>query len=301
TAPNDKADGLVKLLTTVTQGPNGQSEETAKALWYLGEILYREYKRLPENDVEPKVAALQGLEGVYTQAAQMGSPEWAVASLWKLSLAYQHLSEVVEKTPAPAGMSGAEAQQFKTAVKEQVGQLQERADSAFKTCESRALSLEVFNAAALGCRKRSETAKPTYPQIAGGGGSGGALDELRRKVETSLDAKSLEALGLAYLEARQVGMAQLTLGRAAEIEDNRAAAHNGLGMAALYQGDAMGARASFGKALEADPSYEKARVNMASLRCRFGDAEGAKKDLAGIKESGALSGADVDPDWKACR
>jgi hypothetical protein len=53
--------------------------------------------------------------------------------------------------------------------------------------------------------------------------------------------------------------------------------------------------------LDADPTNEKARANLAALRCRFGDAEGAKRELSVLKDVSALRGADVDPEWKACR
>ncbi|MFP2913662.1 hypothetical protein ACLESD_53500, partial [Pyxidicoccus sp. 3LFB2] len=152
TAPTAPADALIATLTKAVQGPNGQTEEAAKGLWYLGEILYRGYKDLPADKVEEKVAALQALEGIYTQAAQLGYPEWAVASLWKLGLAYGHIADVVEATPVPAGLSAAESQQFQAAVKEQVGPLKQRSDEAFKACLSRAESLEVFSAAVVGCR-----------------------------------------------------------------------------------------------------------------------------------------------------
>ena len=63
----------------------------------------------------------------------------------------------------------------------------------------------------------------------------------------------------------------------------------------------MGARAAYAKALEADPTYDKARLNLAALRCRFGDTEGAKRELSVLKDVGSLSGADVDTGWKACK
>jgi tetratricopeptide (TPR) repeat protein len=298
--PGEKPDGLIRLLTTVTQGPKGQSEEAAKGLWYLGEILFRNYKQLPAGEVEQKVAAVQQLEGIYTQAAQMGSPEWAVASLWKLALAYQHLADVVEATPAPAGLSPADAQQFRTALKEQVAPLKERADGAFKACLSRAVSLEVFTPAVLACRDHSEAAKsPVSMPAPAGGGSG--LEELRRKAEAAMDVPTLEALGMAYLQARQLPMAQLTLGRASELQDNRPSTHNALGLSLLLQGDAMAARSAYGKALDSDPTFDKARANLAALRCRFGDQDGARRELALLKEVSSLSGPDLDPEWKACR
>ena len=85
-----------------------------------------------------------------------------------------------------------------------------------------------------------------------------------------------------------------------ELGETRTAAQNGLGVALLYQGEPMAARAAYGKAIDADPGNEKARANLAALRCRYGDQDGAKKELAGVK-NGALAGADVDPEWRSCR
>ncbi|HET9158271.1 MAG TPA: tetratricopeptide repeat protein, partial [Myxococcaceae bacterium] len=124
--------------------------------------------------------------------------------------------------------------------------------------------------------------------------------ELQKKAETLQDAASLEALGLAYLEAKQIPMAQLSLSRATELGENRAVAQNGLGVALLYQGEPMAARAAYGKAIDADPANDKARANLAALRCRYGDQDGARKELASVKNA-AIAGADVDPEWRTCR
>ncbi|XHF14945.1 tetratricopeptide repeat protein [Archangium gephyra] len=300
TAVKEPPDALIKTLTAAVQGPDGQTEEAAKGLWYLGEILYRAYKDLPADKVEEKVTALQGLEGIYTQAASLGYPEWAVASLWKVGLVYAHLADVVEATPAPSGASAADAQAFRKAVAEQVAPLRQRAQDAFTACVSRAESLEVFSVAVLGCRTKSDAASLPVPAV-GAVAQPGSLEELRKKAEATLTAEALEALGLGYLEANQFGLAQLTLGRVTELADTRASAHNALGWALLNQGDAMGAREAYAKALEADPTYDKARLNLAALRCRFGDTEGAKRELSVLKDVGSLSGPDVDSGWSACK
>lgn len=298
-SPSARPDELVPILTTITKGPNAQTEDTAKALWFVGDILYRQYKALPNTEVEQKVAQLQQLEGVFTQAASVGAPEWAVASLWRLGSAYQHIADVVESTPMPAGLSAAEVQQFRNAVAQQVGPLKKRAENAFELCLSRATSLEVFSAAVVGCRNKSDTAQLPVPP-APPPGAVANVDDAQKKVDTQLSAAALEELGLAYLGSRNLPMAQLTFGRVTELEDSRASAHSALGLAMMLQGDAMGARAEYAKALEADPTYEKARANLAALRCRFGDKDGARRELAVIKGTG-LSGPDVDPDWRACK
>ncbi|MFN0063847.1 MAG: hypothetical protein ACKVPX_15180 [Myxococcaceae bacterium] len=296
---NERIEPLIQMMTAVTGGPDGQGEPSARGLWHVGELFFRQYKAMPASNVEAKVGALQQLVGLYTQSASMGAPEWAVASLWKLGLAYQHLVDAVEGTPVPPGLSAADVQQFRSAVKEQTAPLQEQAEDAFKTCLARAEQLEVFTPAVAGCRTRSESPRVAIPK----GAPSGAIPqfaELQKKVDAQLDVATLEQLGLAYLGAKHFHMAQLTLSRAAELEDNRASLHNALGVSLLYQGEPMAARAEYGKALEADPTSERARANVAALRCRFGDVEGAKRELALIKGAGNLQGADIDPEWRAC-
>ncbi len=297
--PGEKIEPLIAMMTAVTNSQNGVGDDAARGLWYVGDILYRQFKAIPGDKIEDKVAALQQLQGVFQQAASMGSAEWAVASLWRIGNGLQHIADTVEATPAPAGLKPAEIEQFRAAVKGQVDPLKANADSAFETCISRAESLEVFSAAAIGCRKKVDEAQsplkgpPAERQV--------NVEELAKKAETTQNAADFEALGLAYLGAGQINNAILNLNRAIEIEDARASAHSALGFAFLLNGDSAAARGEYGRALEADPTFDKARANLAGLKCRYLDVEGAKREAAVVKDAAAVTGADVDPEWRSCK
>jgi tetratricopeptide (TPR) repeat protein/outer membrane protein assembly factor BamD (BamD/ComL family) len=295
----ERPDDLIKVLSPVTNGPTGQSEDSAKALWYLGELLLKSYKALPADQTEQKVNALKELEGIYTKSASMGSPEWAVASLWKLGVAYGHLADVVEATPVPAGLNAQQTAQFHQEVQNQVAGVRQQSEDFYKACITRSDQLEVFSNAVIGCRTKSDQVQSPLP--ASLAPRAAAVAELQRKAEQAQDAASMESLGLAYLDAHQVHLAHLALARATELEDNRATAHNALGVAMLNEGDPMGAHAEFAKALEADPTLTKARANLASLRCRYGDPQGAKRELSLIKDQSALGAPDVDPGFRGCQ
>ncbi len=299
-AANEDPEPLVATLGVIANGPNGQSEETAKAIWFVAELFYRSFKALPNEEVEQKVALLQQLEGLYTQVASIGAPEYAVASLWRLGLAYGHVADVVEASPLPEGLSPAEVAQFRQAVKEQVTPVKQRADNVLKACVSRAESLEVFTAAAIGCRTRADEVKDPVARVSPKP-SVPNLDALLRKAEQVQTAEALEALGLAYLEARKLPEAQLALGRAAELDEGRASAHSALGLSLLLAGKSMEAREAYGRALDADPTHPGARANLASLRCRYGDTEGARRELGVLKDEAGLNGPGVDPEWRTCR
>ncbi|MBL8915699.1 MAG: tetratricopeptide repeat protein [Archangium sp.] len=297
--PGEKIEPLIAMMTTVTNSPNGVGDDAAKGLWYVGDMLYRQFKAIPSDKIEDKIAALQQLQGVFSQAAAMGSAEWAVASLWRIGNGLQHIVDVVEATPVPAGLKPAEIEQFRAAVKGQVEPLRQNADGAFDTCIARAESLEVFSPAAIGCRKKVDEASsplkggPPEKQI--------ATEDLQKKAETTQAAQDFEALGLAYLGAGQVNNAILNLNRAIEIDDARASAHSALGYAFLLNGDSAAARGEYGRALEADPTFDKARANLAGLKCRYLDVEGAKREAGVVKDAASTAGPDVDPEWRSCK
>jgi cellulose synthase operon protein C len=296
--PNEKLEPLIAMMTTITNSPNGVGDDAAKGLWHVGDMLYRQFKAIPGDKIEEKVAALQQMQGVFQQAASMGSAEWAVASLWRIGNGLQNIADSVEATPAPAGLKPAEIEQFRAAVKAQVDPLKANAENTFQTCISRAESLEVFTAAAVGCRKKVDEAssplKGPPPERAVN------VEELQKKAELTQNAAEFEALGLAYLGAGQVNNAILNLNRAIEIEDTRASAHAALGYSFLLTGDSASARGEYGRALEADPTFDKARANLAGLKCRYLDVVGAKQEAAVVKDA-SLAGPDVDPEWKSCK
>lgn len=297
--PGEKVEPLVAMMQVVTNAPNAAGDEPARAIWYLAEILYRQFKAIPNDKIEDKVAALQQLQGLYQQAASLGSAEWAVASLWRIANSLQHIAEAVESTPPPPGLKPEEIEEFRAAVKGQTEPLKANAEQTFETCLARAESLEVFTAAVVGCRKRVDEASsplrgpPAERPV--------NVEDLQKKAEATQNAADFEAVGLAYLGAGQVNNAILNLNRALEIDEARASLHSAIGYAYLLNGDANAARAEYGRALEADPTFDKARANLAALRCRFLDTAGAKRELSVLKDVGSLVGPDVDPEWKSCK
>jgi Flp pilus assembly protein TadD len=239
------------------------------------------------------------MQGVFQQAAQMGSAEWAVASLWRIGNGFAHIADVVEATSVPAGLKPAEIEEFRAAVKQQVEPLKAQAENAYNTCVSRAESLEVFSPAVIGCRRKVDEAQS--PLRGGGPERAVAVEELAKKAETTQNAADFEALGLAYLGGGQVHNAVLNYHRAVEIDEARASAHSALGYGLLLSGDVAAANAEYAKALDADPTFDRARANMAALRCRYQDVEGARREVGLLKDLGALNGPDVDPEWKGCK
>jgi cellulose synthase operon protein C len=297
--PGERVEPLVAMMQGVTNSQNASGDDPAKAIWYLAEMLYRQFKAIPNDKVEDKVSALQQLQGLYQQSASMNSAEWAVASLWRIANSLQHIAEVVETTPPPPGLKPEEIEEFRAAVKQQTDPLKAQAEQTFETCLARADSLEVFSAAVVGCRKKVDDA--TSPLRGPPAERAVNVEELQKKAEVTQNSADFEAVGMAYLGAGQVNNAILNFNRALELAPASAALHSAIGYALLLNGDANAARAEYGLALEADPTFDKARANLGALRCRFFDTAGAKREMSVVKSVGSLTGPDVDPEWKSCK
>ena len=208
---------------------------------------------MPADQVEEKVAALQQLEGIYTQAASLGSPEWAVASLWSWRLAYKHLADVVDATPAPGGASAAEVRS--SAGGEGAGGAAE--GSARTTPSRRAWRAPISStcsaprwwaAARRATRPRCRCPRPARPRGAG------LVEELRKKAEATLDAPSARGAGHGVPGAQAATAWRSSPSAAStEIEDTRASAHNALGWALLSRATPMGARAAYAQGARGGP------------------------------------------------
>lgn len=77
-------------------------------------------------------------------------------------------------------------------------------------------------------------------------------------------------LGLCYTKLRQFGPAVEVLTKAAQLQPKSAIIWNNLGFAQLAAGNDVAAESSFGKAIAINPTYERARMNMALALVRQG-------------------------------
>ncbi len=101
------------------------------------------------------------------------------------------------------------------------------------------------------------------------------------------------------MEAGDLRRARLVFSRLLEVDENQPVAHATLGLLLVKLGEPQLAMGAYKRALELDGRDEKTRANAAALMCKYGDVEGAKKELARVKST--PSGPDVDPDYMRCR
>lgn len=93
-----------------------------------------------------------------------------------------------------------------------------------------------------------------------------AVEAYRRAIELNeLDAWSMNNLGLVLFESRRVEEALPLFTKAVELKKEVPAFHNNLGMALEHTGRFSDAAAAYTGALTADPSYDKAKKNLARI------------------------------------
>jgi tetratricopeptide (TPR) repeat protein len=110
-----------------------------------------------------------------------------------------------------------------------------------------------------------------------------AVETLRDTVRVSgVSAKIYTELGQIYIAQKRLELAQLVLGKAAELDAKDPAIFNAKAILALKQGRAQEAFELFDQAVALDATYFDARFNKASVLLDAGDYARAKPELTAI-------------------
>jgi tetratricopeptide (TPR) repeat protein len=101
-----------------------------------------------------------------------------------------------------------------------------------------------------------------------------AIEAYRRAIELNeLDAWSMNNLGLLFLEMKRADEALPLFEKAIEIKNDVPAFHNNLGMALEHTGRFEEAAVAYAGALNADPTYDKAKKNLDRVKLVKGNRE----------------------------
>ncbi len=285
------ADGPAETLAL------SEGEPAARGLWHVAEGPFDAFYGMEARDLEQKVAAWSELEQTYAQIIGHGSPEYTVASLWRMGLAYQDLAETLLEVPVPKDVDKSE---WKAAADEQAAPLRDRAEQTFALCVQKADEQGVFTEAAAGCRARSDDVKIAAFRVKPRAEKPAVPADVQRKVDLTKDAAALTSVATLWLEKGNPAMARLVFARALEVNKGLAAAQAGLGYSLLQLGEPMAAGAAYREALSMEPANAIAHGNLAALKCRFGDQAGARAELEQVNDKSQLSGPASDPAWKGC-
>lgn len=305
TGYDQPGDAAYQQALDVGQGRTDDPDEAdgaAGAAFFLGQAMWEPFAGVQFGGdrgedaglIREKFATLAAYEEAMLQVIQLQSPNWALAALSRLAAAYEAAAKFLEGAPTPPGLDGAGAEKYKAALGGRAEEYRGKAKEALATCASKAAELRVFTPAAKACAAGRPFDGDPYVIVPlprrGGAPAAATVAEFRARVrKNSKDYEALVGLAGAYLQAGDPMGARLILDKATEGGAD-AATFNMRGAVAFAAGLHQDAYADFKKALDEDPTYVKARLNMAALYRAYG-----YKTLADGEASKVKSAAGLDP------
>jgi cellulose synthase operon protein C len=112
-----------------------------------------------------KQAARDAVETAYTTVVRFRSPDWAVASLFRIGEASANLSKVIKEVLPPKGLTEEQAQLFRDKLEEMTLPIDEQAAETMALCLTKSAELAVFNEWTKRCLSYLEENRSTqYPK-----------------------------------------------------------------------------------------------------------------------------------------
>ncbi len=117
------------------------------------------------KSLQQKRDAKDAVDKAYTKVVELRSPEWAVASLFRIGEAGANLVKVIKDVPAPKGLTEEQGQLFKDKLEEMTLPIEDDAARTMALCLDKSAELAVFNEWTKRCLAYLEENRPNqYPK-----------------------------------------------------------------------------------------------------------------------------------------
>ncbi len=263
------------------------TEETKRA---LEAIRYASAEDLAA--IERRLERVRQLESEAAEVVKLGSPEWAIAALFRVGQAYRGLAEFLRAAPEPPALSAEERAEYRRLLEEKALPIDQKARTTFGACVAKGNELNVLSpwlsaCAALGARGEPSRPSPPPPRAGRFRSPSEIVEALRRD---PLNAGLLARLATAYLQAGDPYAAELIARRAVEVDESRSESHGLLAIALLRRGEVGEAGVAFAAAAERAPGAAKPWLNLAAHEYAYADPRKAIETLRR-----AINARTVDP------
>lgn len=112
------------------------------------------------NSLQAKIKGKDRVYEAYTNVVKLKSPEWAVASLYRIGMAHDHLAEALTTVPAPKIFTDEQAMLFKDKLSQEALPIEEQATQAMVLCLEKSAEYGVFNEWTRRCLSYLEDKRP---------------------------------------------------------------------------------------------------------------------------------------------
>jgi tetratricopeptide (TPR) repeat protein len=282
---DNSGEAMDSLNRAISSGSDADS--AAEAQYLLASFAFEEFESITIDGADPantaeiiqqKAQALEDTREVYEQTLQMGSAVWSIASLAKIASAYDNFANFLENVQLPTDLSPEENAQFREILNGLRDEKKAVAKDAYKTCLSKAYSLNVFSHYVVQCATKSEVTKTSPRRRKIELGQTGKQLQLAI-LEKPKEVKNFKELAFLYLQRGDYFQARLILSKALEINPDSEELHNGLGVALWLLEQPQEAYFEFQKALDIKPNYAPAHVNMGALWFEHKNNKSAKAEF----------------------
>ncbi|MCB0349028.1 MAG: hypothetical protein KDD37_09330, partial [Bdellovibrionales bacterium] len=257
-----------------------EQQMAAHSLFLLSADALRSFKRVQmqagseAQSIQIKNQQLAGLTSQLNTVIKFGNGKWTIASLYALGQSNVEFASFIKNAPIPNGLSGAQVQQYKSALSTQAKQYEVAANNYFKQCVQNAEKFEVFTVFVKGCLSGGEVEvdeeKDSVRPPKASSSSPTAAAQIRLKLyDDSRNTKLLQSLALAHTKNRDYAMSNLILSRAYEINPKDSNLISLQGVNYLHMNDFESAKVAFDKALKQNPSDGYALKGRAALYKQF--------------------------------
>jgi TolA-binding protein len=168
-------DTEVKAYQRAGKPLDGAAEPVALIVFRDADVVLEDYKEVritkADNPVEFKKTLQQKRDAkdlvkkAYTEVVKLKSPEWAVASLFRIGEAEANLAKVIKEVPPPRAFTAEQAQLFKDKLEEMSLPIEDEAAQTMALCLEKSSELAVFNEWTRRCLSYLEESRPNqYPK-----------------------------------------------------------------------------------------------------------------------------------------
>lgn len=259
---------------------SNEKDMAAHALYLLSQGAMVHYQRVQMRSgreaqaVTEKAARLKALESQLQRVMDYGSGRWTVAALYGLGMAHLEFAQFIRRAPQPEGLSGAQLQEYQSALGAQAASYHQNANQYFRQCVQTAETHEIFTRFVRGCLSQGQVkvneAEDIRVWTQARESSPPGANEIRRQLfEDSRNPALLRRLAQLYIRSQDYSMAELILNRALEMEPRQAETRASIGVIKLYKNEMTEAKDWFMKALEVQPGNATALWGLAGLYKEF--------------------------------
>jgi outer membrane protein assembly factor BamD (BamD/ComL family) len=127
-------------------------DAAAHCRFQLMELDWQDYLKMKmdnvryfRDDFAKKKNVSEKIIAAYAEIIKYGSPDWAIASLTRIGLAYKNFAKTIGDSPRPKGLDDEQLEMYESELQNRAFPLEEKAVEAFEKALEKSFELNIYN------------------------------------------------------------------------------------------------------------------------------------------------------------